>query len=264
MISVKGLSVTLGKSQILKNVNLEVHAGEVVGLIGPNGAGKSTLIYALCGLCPVPTGCVKILEKDINQLSDNERARLIAVIPQTINIPPSFTGWEMVLLGRTPYINWLGQTSKQDTQKTREAMLRTNTLELAHRRLGELSGGEQQRLILARALAQSTPILLMDEPTAHLDIYYQMDLLEKIQRLVKEDRLAALVILHDPNLLARFCDQIAILFDGKLISKGAPQEVFKPEVLSEVYRIPFEVMTSTENLPIVIPSGNGKSQHHLS
>jgi iron complex transport system ATP-binding protein len=184
-----------------------------------------------------------------------QRARWVAVVPQARNLPLAFTGWETVALGRTPHLNWLGQLSAQDEAHIRQVMERTDTLDLADRPVGEMSGGEQQRLLIARALAQAAPILLLDEPTAHLDLQYQYGLLDLVHDLAHQDGLAVLLALHDLNLVARYADRVALLVGGKLQAYGTPAEVLNAPLLSQAYHIPLEIVSPGESAPLlVLPS----------
>jgi iron complex transport system ATP-binding protein len=183
-----------------------------------------------------------------------QRARLLSVVPQAASLPPAFSVWETVLMGRTPYLNFLGQTSDADDEKVEHALQRVDALALSERRIGELSGGEQQRVLLGRALAQATPILLLDEPTAHLDLQYQVHLLELVQRLAQQDHLAVLLAVHDLNLAARYADQVALLVDGEIKSTGTPQQVLTPELISASYRLPVQVIPHPfADTPLVLP-----------
>ena len=233
MLQVEFLSVSYGERAVLHEVSFSVAPGEVLGLIGPNGAGKTTLIRALSGVLPARAGQVLVEGRSLRGMGASDLARHLAVVPQARSLPPAFTAWETVLLGRTPYLNWLGQVSPRDEEITREAMRRTDTLALAERRVGELSGGEQQRVLLARALAQSTPILLLDEPTSNLDLQYQLSLLEQVRRLAKQDELSVVMVLHDLNLVARYCDQVALLVDGRIVRHGTVDAVLTAGVLSQ-------------------------------
>jgi iron complex transport system ATP-binding protein len=254
MLHIDSLVVNYHERLVLRGVSLDVPSGSTTALIGPNGSGKTTLIRAVSGVLPIQGGRVEADGCDLGMLSPLERARRIAVVPQARQLPPAFTAWETVLLGRTPYLNWLGQLSARDEEAARRAMERTQTLELSERRIGELSGGEQQRVLLARALAQSAPILLLDEPTAHLDLQYQVSLLDLIHSLAKEENLAVLFALHDLNLTARYADQVALIQQGVLRAVGTPVEVLKPELLSEVYQVPLEVVgTSSDGHPFLAP-----------
>ncbi|HSV86271.1 MAG TPA: ABC transporter ATP-binding protein [Levilinea sp.] len=242
MLQVNSISVSYGKRRILSEVSLSLTAGQMLALIGPNGAGKSTFIRALAGIVPLDAGQTLVNGQDISHLDTFERARLMAFVPQALQLPPAFTAWETVLLGRTPHLNWLGQSSARDEAITRRAMERTNTLELAERRAGELSGGEQQRLLLARALAQETPILIMDEPTAHLDLQYQVSLLDQVRTLARQDSKAVLIAMHDLNLVSRYADCVALLLDGRLQAHGSPAQVLTSALLSRAYKIPLQVL----------------------
>ncbi len=254
MLRIENLSVFYGPRPVLHGVTLEVASGEVLGLIGPNGAGKSTLIRAVSGVIPVAGGRVRANGDDLLALPVLQRARRVAVVPQAVTLPPAFTVWETVLLGRTPYLNFLGQISRRDEDIGRAALARVDALDLAERRVGELSGGEQQRVLLARALAQSTPILLMDEPTVHLDLHYQIGLLEQIRSLAHGDGLAVLLALHDLNLAARYADRLALLVEGRIEAVGWPRQVLTPDLLSAAYQLPVEVIAHPlSDAPLVLP-----------
>src|SRR5688500_15443388 len=182
MLKIQNLSVDCGSRRILHDVSFDVQSGEVLALIGPNGAGKSTLIRAVSGVIPYG-GRVRTNGDDFSSLSTIRRARYIATVPQAVALPPAYTVWDTVLFGRTLHLGFLGQPSHRDEEIARQSLQRVSALSFADRRVGELSGGEQQRILLARALCQSTPILLLDEPTAHLDLQYQVGLLELVHEL---------------------------------------------------------------------------------
>ncbi len=238
MLTVSDLSVRIGSRTILNNISLEIPRGSLLGLIGPNGSGKTTLIRAISGILPAQSGRIEVDGQDLAALSIQARAQQIAVVQQARSLPPAFTAWDTVLLGRTPHLNWLGQVSPLDETRARQAMQSTGTLSLADRRVGELSGGEQQRLLIARALAQSTPILLLDEPTSHLDLAYQVSLLELIRRLAREEALSVLLVMHDLNQAGHYADRIGLLVQGELQALGSPAEILDPELLSQAYHVP--------------------------
>jgi len=243
MLKIEQLQAGYGNKTILHGVNLTLQPGELLALIGPNGSGKSTLLRAVSGVLPIESGSLTINNKEVSHMTDQERARLVAVVPQARNLPSAFTGKEVVSLGRTPYLNWLGQFSDKDEALIMEAMRQTDTLEFAERRINELSGGEQQRLLLARALVQQTPILLLDEPTTYLDLQFQYGLMKRIHTLAHPPKengpaRAVLVALHDLNLAFEYADQVALLVKGQIIKTGAPLDVLTPEILSQVYNIP--------------------------
>jgi ABC-type cobalamin/Fe3+-siderophores transport system ATPase subunit len=242
MLRIENLFVSYGPRRVLHDVSLEVNSGEVTALIGPNGAGKSTLVRAVSGVIPLLGGTIRTNGDDLAALPPMRRARYLAVVPQAVSLPPAFTAWETVLMGRTPYLNFLGQTSASDEDVVRRALQRVDALELAERRVGELSGGEQQRVLLARALAQSTPILLLDEPTAHLDLQHQVSLMEMVRQLAHRDGLAVLIALHDLNLAARYADRVALLVAGEIKAAGTPRQVLTPGLISAAYHLPVTVV----------------------
>ncbi|MBK9924751.1 MAG: ABC transporter ATP-binding protein [Anaerolineales bacterium] len=253
MLDIQSLSVSYGSRKILHEVSLHVKSGEVLALIGPNGAGKSTLIRAASGVIPY-TGHVRTNGDDFASLSTLQRARYVATVPQAVAMPPAFTVWETVLMGRTPYLGFLGQPSQKDEELARYSLGRVSALSFADRRVGELSGGEQQRILLARALCQSTPILLLDEPTAHLDLQYQVGLLELVSELAHKDNLAVLVALHDLNLAAHYADRIALMVAGEIKAQGKPEQVLLPDLIRDAYCLPVQVVKHPFlDIPLVLP-----------
>src|SRR5512146_3207800 len=259
MLKIQSLSVSYGSRQVLHDITLDVQSGEVLALIGPNGAGKSTLIRAASGVI-LYSGHVRTNGADFITLSPIQRAKYIATVPQAVSLPPAYTVWETVLLGRTPYLGFLGQPSKKDEEIAGQALERVSALPFAERRVGELSGGEQQRVLLARALCQSTPILLLDEPTAHLDLQYQVSLLELVHELAHQDHLAVLIALHDLNLAARYADRVALMVAGKIKAMGSPGEVLQPELIEEAYCLPVQVIKHPFlDIPLVLPDKNNRT-----
>ncbi len=254
MLTIKNISVFYGKRQILHNINLDVNPGEILALIGPNGAGKSTLIRAISGVIPIKSGDVYVDDINITSLSSMQRARKISVVPQAVSVPPAFTVWETVLLGRTPYLNFLGQASAQDEALAHLVLEQVDCLHLINSHITEISGGEQQRVLLARALVQDTPILLMDEPTAHLDLRHQLDLLKLITKHAREKNITVLIALHDLNLASLFADKIAIVQNGQLCVAGTPKETLTEEILNSIYNVPVRISHHPDTgTPLVIP-----------
>lgn len=247
MLNVEQIQVGYGAKTVLHGVSFTLQPGQLLALIGPNGSGKSTSLRAISGVLPLQAGCVKIDDKEVSRMNDQERARQIAVVPQARNLPPAFTGKEVVAMGRTPYLNWLGQISKGDEERIYEVMRQTDTLEFGDRMINELSGGEQQRLLLARALVQQTPLLLLDEPTTHLDLQFQFGLMQRIHTLAHPPKengpaRAVLVALHDLNLAFEYADLVALLVKGQIIQVGPPKEVLRPDILSEIYNVPLSLL----------------------
>jgi iron complex transport system ATP-binding protein len=254
MLRIENLSVNYGARRVLHDVSLSVQSGEIVALIGPNGAGKSTLIRAISGVIPTQSGRIRTNGDDFHLLTPMRRAKYLAVVPQAVSLPPAFTVWETVLMGRTPYLGFLGQTSSADEEIARSVLKRVDALGLADRRVGELSGGEGQRVLLARALCQSTPIMLLDEPTAHLDLQYQVNLLDLVRDLAHYDKLAILIALHDLNLAARYADRVTLMVAGEIKAVGAPREVLTPELISDAYCLPVQVVKHPFlDIPMVLP-----------
>jgi iron complex transport system ATP-binding protein len=260
MLQIDNLTVKYGQRGVLDDVSFAVNSGEVVALVGPNGAGKSTLIRAVSGVIPVESGQVRINGRLLSGLPTMERARHLAVVPQARSLPPAFTVYESVLLGRTPHLGWLGRTGPHDHERVQFALEHTQMLPLADRYVGELSGGEQQRVLLARALAQETPVLLLDEPTTHLDLQHRESLIRLIRELAQQKELAILMVLHDLNLAGLYADRVALLVAGQLQAIGSPAEVLTEEQLSRVYQIPVRVMLHPDyGTPLVLPDGHGKA-----
>jgi iron complex transport system ATP-binding protein len=259
MLEIVSLTVNYGIHPALHEVSLSVRRGETLALIGPNGAGKTTLIRAASGVLKMQAGTVWVAGQDIRRMSPAERARRIAVVPQARNLPDDFTVWQTAMLGRTPHLDWLGHPGPRDGEQVRWALERTGALELAERLIGQLSGGEQQRVLLARALAQDTPILLLDEPTTHLDLRHQSGLLSLVRKLARERGLAVLMALHDLNLAALYADRVALLVSGRIQAAGSPQEVLTAPRLADAYGVPVEVILHPEyGTPLVLPDGKNQ------
>jgi len=256
MIDIQSLSVAYGNTLAVEEVSLTVEANEILAVIGPNGAGKSTIIRAISGVLPIQGGKISIAGADLTRLSPAQRARRLAVVPQANSLPASFTVYHTVLLGRTPYLGWLGQASKHDHAHVRLALKRTQTMSLADRRVSELSGGEQQRVLLARALAQDTKVLLLDEPTTHLDLQHQSGLLNLLRQLVAQENLAVIMVLHDLNLASLYADRIAMLVSGRLKAIGLPKQVLTENNLAATYQVPIQVIPHPEyGNPLILPNG---------
>jgi len=238
---------------VLRGVTLEVVPGEVLAVIGPNGVGKSTIVRVASGRLPPLSGRVGINGSSLHELSPSARAQLVSVVPQATNLPPTFRALDVVLMGRTPYLGWFETESQEDRKLAREAMARTETLDMAERPIEELSGGEQQRLLIARALVQASPIMLLDEPTAHLDLRHQDRVLGLVRRLAKERDLAVLMALHDLNLVSKFADRVVLLSDGVVRRIGDPEEVLDSDLLAEAYGIRIDVVPSpVDGKPLVL------------
>jgi iron complex transport system ATP-binding protein len=236
------LSIGYQDRSVLREVSLTLRQGEVLAVVGPNGVGKSTLIKAASGILPLQAGRLLAGERDLVALSPEQRARFVAVVPQAVNLPPTFLAQQVVMMGRTPYLGWLASEKSADIQHVNRAMEQTSTEHLIDRPVGELSGGERQRLLVARALAQAARVLLLDEPTAHLDLRHQDEVLKLVRQLASSEGLAVMIALHDLNLVARYADRVALLDSGSIRAVGSPTEVLKPEQLAQVYGVTIHVV----------------------
>ena len=239
---------------VLDGLDLELREGEMAALLGPNGAGKSTLLRALTGLCPAVSGKIELFERDLRRLRPAERARLVAVVPQELSTPMPFSVEELVGMGRGATGGQWGRLSAADRRAIERAMAYTDVLELRHRPFNELSGGETQRAVIAMALAQEPRLLLLDEPTSHLDINHRMEVLQLVERLNREKRLTVLMTSHDLNLAAQFFPRLLLMDHGRIAVSGAPAEVLKPETLAEVYHCDLSVHTDVSGDVTVAPA----------
>ena len=239
-LQIKDLSACYGDTLAINSISLDVNKGEIVGLVGPNGAGKSTLIKVLSGVLNPSGGEAFIDEQPITSLSPAVRARMIAVVPQARQLGGAFSVRQAVLLGRTAYLGFLGKPGKQDLRILEWAMKQTAVDKLADRKLAEISGGEQQRVLLARALAQDARVLLLDEPTNHLDLKYQISLLQLLRDLVEKEKLSVLMAMHDLNQVSGIADRVALLVEGTLKCIGKTEEVLSPENIQAAYQTEVE------------------------
>lgn len=238
MVSVSGLSVSIGGKTLLNDVSFTARSGEVLGLIGPNGAGKSTLLSVLSGDREWDCGTVSVGGLDPSRTSASEMARVRAVMLQDVNVAFSFLVWDVVEMGRRP---WEKQSSPEQDRAIIEASLAaTSVTHLAEREITTLSGGEKARVALSRVLAQQTPIVLLDEPTAAMDISHQEQTLG-LARALAASGAAVIVVLHDLNAAAAYCDNIVCLSGGRVVAQGSVDEVYSSETLSKVYGWPIRV-----------------------
>jgi len=250
------VAVRYGRRQALSPFTDTVRSGEWLGLIGPNGAGKSSLLRAVVGLAE-STGEILVDGSPLALRSRRRRAELLAFVPQNPVIPEDMTGFEYVLLGRSPYVGYFGTESRHDKSMARNVLDRLELRELAGRRLGELSGGERQRLVIARALAQEATILLLDEPTSALDIGHQQQALELVARLRHEHGLTVIAAMHDLTLAGQYSDRLALLHEGVCVARGSATEVLQADTLAEFYGVRVTVQHEADGTVVVIPRRDG-------
>jgi iron complex transport system ATP-binding protein len=234
MIEARDIEQAYGSRTILDHVSLSVVTGELLGLVGPNGSGKSTLLRCLHRSLVPHSGSVHVEGRALTELSLRDIARLMSAVSQTPPIVDDITVSDFVMLGRIPHRRDHQSFTSDDAAAVGRALVRVGAEDLAYRAMVELSGGERQRVAIARCLAQATPVLLLDEPTNHLDVRYQHEVLELVRCL----RLTTVVVLHDLNLAAQYCDRVAVLADQQIVAIGPPSEVLVPDLLTTVYGIP--------------------------
>ena len=255
MKTLEGHELTFAYSghDILKELSIAARPGELMGLIGPNGAGKTTLLRTLARLLRPRHGRVVLGDRDIYRIAPKAMARELALTPQD-NPNWPLTVEQVVALGRAPHRGWLLPLGHQDNEIIERMLRRTGLWELRERNLTELSGGEQKRVILARALCQEPQVLLLDEPTAYLDLKYQTEILSLVQSLAHGDGLAVVVTMHDLNQAALYADKLALLVDGRLLAVGTPQDVLTEAHLSLAYGLPVMVTEHpVYHTPLVTP-----------
>jgi len=233
VIELTDVSVRLGETRALRGVSFSVAPGEWVALIGPNGAGKTTALRAVCGLVPY-TGAIVVDGTDARALGRRRLARTVALVPQLPERPPDLTVAEYVLLGRTPHLGYFAAESGEDRTAAARALARLELLPLRDRLLGSLSGGELQRAVLARALAQEADVLLLDEPTSALDLGRQQQALELVHAL-RDDGLTILSTMHDLTLAGQYADRLVLLDDGAVVADGPAEDVLSVENISAFY-----------------------------
>ncbi len=242
------------EAPVFDGLSLELAEGELAAVLGPNGTGKTTLIRLAAGSLRPEAGSVMLGGRDLASIPSAERARSVAVVPQESRPAFEFTAREVVRMGRAPHLGFLGLESRRDVEVVDEAMRRTAVSDLSERPFLGLSGGERQRVILARALAQEPRLLLLDEPTAFLDLRHRLLLYELLTRLNRETGLTLLIASHDLDLAGRFANRIVLLRSGAVAADGPPAEVLTPENLRRVYGVRAEVRTdSATGRPVVIP-----------
>lgn len=231
------LSVGYDDRVIIPSMEVCIPKGKITAIIGPNGCGKSTLLKSLARVLPVRSGQIFLNGTPLSSLSTKEIARQMALLPQSPHAPAGLVVEDLVSYGRFPWQSGLGRLSENDHRIIDEALRLTQTDSLRTRALDQLSGGQRQRVWIAMALAQDTPVILLDEPTTYLDMAHQLEILELLQKLNQEDQKTIALVIHDLNLAARFADWLIAMRDGKILYEGSAQEVMRPEVLKAVFSL---------------------------
>jgi iron complex transport system ATP-binding protein len=256
-ISLESVAVTLDGKRVVDGITLDIDPGEWLTLIGPNGAGKSTLLRAIAGLVPFD-GSIDIDGNRLQSLRRRDVARQLAFVPQSPVLPPDMPVREYVLLGRTPHIGPFGSEGRRDLAAARRALARLELDPFADRRLHTLSGGEQQRVVLARALAQEAPLLLLDEPTTALDIGRQQQALELVAELRAQGPLTVLSAMHELTLALQYADRLALLSRGQLVAAGPPAEIATEPLLAQHYGADVQVIANGDGPIAVVPKRRGR------
>jgi iron complex transport system ATP-binding protein len=241
---VEGLSATLGQRSVLSDVSFSIDAGELVGLIGPNGAGKSTLLKALAGLLPAE-GTVILGTSKLSDIAARERARRVSYLPQDRDVAWPITAEKLVALGRTPYLAPMSSLGPHDEAMIDLALEQADAAYLRNRVVSELSGGERARVLIARALAQETPLFLADEPAAGLDPAHQISLMDVFASLAGSGR-TIVVALHEIGLAAQWCNRLLLLDHGRLVGDGEPKAVLTPEIFETVYGVRANILSGAD------------------
>lgn len=242
-IQTEGVKFDIGNKNILKGISIDVNSKEIIGIIGPNGSGKSTFLKCIYRTLKPSSGIIKLGDINLDSIKLKESAKKMAVVSQHNYYDFDFSVGEMVLMGRSPHKKMMERDSYRDYEIMNDALKRVDMLHFKDRNFNSLSGGEQKRIILARALAQETDCLILDEPTNHLDIKYQLQLMN----IVKSLDIEVIAAIHDLNIAAMYCDKIYVLKDGRIVAYGTPKEVLTKELIKEVYEVDAIVNEDKEN-----------------
>lgn len=253
LVAVNGIGFGYREKPVLHDIRFSVAKGSLCGLLGPNASGKTTLLKCINGVLSPTEGEVRVNGRAISGMTRREMARLMAVVPQQLSLAFSFTALQMVVMGRAARMAALKLPSARDRDEARSALRELGVEGLAERQFNELSGGERQLVLLARALFQETPILLLDEPTSHLDFRNQYLIMDVVREMTRAKGLATLVTLHDPNLAARYCTHLVVLKEGRLHRAGPRESVFERKTLEEVYGMEVVVQPLPGGSSLVLP-----------
>lgn len=256
-VEVQGVSVVVGGVRVLGDVSLTAAPGRIFGLVGPNGAGKTTLLRAIAGSLTPARGRVLVGGVDVRDMGNRQRALMIASVAQTPVVPEGFTAGEVVLMGRNPHLGLLQWEGRRDFDSALEAMELTNTRHLAGRPIESLSGGERQRIFIARALAQRSSVLLLDEPTTHLDIGVQVAVMNTLLEVMRERPLTVVAAMHDLTLAAQYCDELAIMSAGSIRAAGAASAVLTRDSIRDSFGVEAVVLEHPGRGGLIVVPGSG-------
>ncbi len=241
-VKISGLCFDYPGKPVLRDINLALTAGSFTAVLGPNGCGKTTLLKNISGYLKPVSGQVTVLGTPIQKLTQKERAKMIGYIPQNTSPGFGFTCLDVVGMGRLPYLGRFQWETREDRAAVKEAMELTGTWDLRDRLFGHISGGEMQRVLIARALAQQPKVLLMDEPVSHLDIRYQVEIVSLVKRLCDQMGITAIAVLHDINLASRYCGEMVLVKEGRVVSIGNAPEVITGENIKNVFDIEVDII----------------------
>ena len=262
-IDVKNLNFFYGNIPALKDLTFSVSKGDFFIIIGPNGSGKTTLMKVMAGIFKPKTGRLKILNRTLEKYTRKDLAQTMAFVPQMMPVDFPFSVLEVVLMGRSPYMGMLGVEQAEDLKIAEQALTFTGVEHLAHRKLDQLSGGEQQRVFVARAICQEPEIILLDEPTASLDLAHQIRLMDLMEKLKNETGITVVMVSHDVNLAAMYCDRLLLLKNGEMVCLGPPDEVLTFQTLEAAYGCTLLVDESPlGNVPRITPVPHKYLDHH--
>lgn len=254
IIEIKNLNFSYGDKKILKDIDLKISEGKFTGILGPNGCGKSTLLKNILGYLNKDNGEIFLKGKKISAYSHKEKAELISYVPQKTHLIPDLTVKEFVIMGRLPYLknSWNGYT-KKDREIAEKYLYELELDNFCERKIFTLSGGEFQKVLLARALTQETEVILLDEPTSALDLNHALDLMKKIKNYTVKKNLTGIAVLHDLNLAGMFCDEIIMMKEGEIFYHGTPKEIFTPENMKKIYDLNCNIFYTEDGKPYVVP-----------
>ncbi|EAE9671900.1 ABC transporter ATP-binding protein [Listeria monocytogenes] len=242
-----------GTDAILKNVSFTIQKNKINTIVGPNGSGKSTLLEILARLLSPNSGDVLLEGKSIFEWKAKEFAQNVAIVHQSNVLPDELMVKELLYFGRLPYKNWRMTRTKEDDLAVERALMQTELTEKAEKFVDSLSGGERQRVFIATALVQDTPILLLDEPTTFLDMYFQLEILELVKRLNQEENLTIVMILHDLNQALMYSDHLIVMKNGEVVAKGEPEELLTTDLIAETYGVVADVLNDANNGKYIVP-----------